>query len=66
MHKIIETNEHLMPVFFAMSNFVWLGKYLRRWPLVYLLPRDGDKSGFGAIMGLVLPLFLFASVTSRS
>ncbi|KAM7219647.1 Cytochrome P450 [Rhypophila decipiens] len=53
-HRILETNEKLMPVMFLFSNFIWLTKYLRYWPLVLLLPRDGDKSGFGAIMGFVL------------
>ncbi|KAM7204219.1 Cytochrome P450 [Naviculisporaceae sp. PSN 640] len=56
MHKILETNEKVMPVMFVMSNFIGLGKHLKKWPLSLLLPRDGDQVGFGAIMGVTTSL----------
>lgn len=56
MHAILETNERAMPVMFVMSNFIGLGKHLQKWPLSLLLPSDGDRVGFGAIMGLTASL----------
>jgi hypothetical protein len=51
VHNIIATNNASVPMMMLFNNYVFLWKMMQRWPLYYLLPRDGDKSGFGAVLG---------------
>ncbi|KAK4112487.1 cytochrome P450 [Canariomyces notabilis] len=53
VHNIIATNNASVPMMMLFNNYVFLWKMMQRWPLYYLLPRDGDKSGFGAVLGHV-------------
>jgi hypothetical protein len=50
---ILAVNDATVPLLMSLGNYVWFWKMLRRWPFYYLLPNDGDESGFGAIIGYV-------------
>jgi len=51
MHDVLKINDATLPVLGAACVYPSLLGLLFNWPLRYLLPRDGDQSGFGAIMG---------------
>ncbi|KAH6847789.1 cytochrome P450 [Chaetomium sp. MPI-CAGE-AT-0009] len=48
---ILAVNDATVPLLMALGNYVSFWKMLRTWPFYYLLPNDGDESGFGAIAG---------------
>ncbi|EAQ83674.1 hypothetical protein CHGG_10078 [Chaetomium globosum CBS 148.51] len=50
---ILAVNDATVPLLMSLGNYVWFWKTLRAWPFYYLLPNDGDESGFGAIIGHV-------------
>lgn len=50
-HNIIAANDATVPVIKILGNHLWMWRALRKWPLYYLLPRDGDESGLGAVVG---------------
>ena len=40
-----------LPVMDLISVFPWLGRLAHSWPLRLVLPSEGDKVGFGRLMG---------------
>ncbi|KAK4141921.1 cytochrome P450 [Dichotomopilus funicola] len=48
---VMAVNDVTVPLLMAISNYVAFWKMMRMWPFYYLLPHDGDNSGFGAIVG---------------
>ena len=50
-YGILAANDGTIPLVKLLGNHVWVWRALRRWPLLYLLPNDGDESGFGAVLG---------------
>jgi hypothetical protein len=53
LFRYIEINDSALPVMNMVSVLPWLGKLVHRWPFRLLLPKEGDKVGFGRLMGLV-------------
>jgi len=51
VHGVLEVNDAMLPVMHVFSKWLFIFRILRTWPFSYLLPRDGDSNGFGAIMG---------------
>lgn len=58
-YGILAANNGTVPLVKFLSNHLWLWRALHRWPLLYLLPNDGDESGLGAVTGYVVlsPLY---------
>jgi hypothetical protein len=50
-HGIIAANNVTVPLIKVLGNHLWLWRTLHKWPLYYLMPRDGDESGLGAVIG---------------
>jgi len=48
---ILVANNATMPLLKLLSNHLWITRAMRRWPLLYLLPNDGDETGLGAVTG---------------
>ncbi|KAK0630500.1 cytochrome P450 [Bombardia bombarda] len=51
MNDIMKINEATLPIMFVFNDYPFLLRIARTWPFNYLLPRDGDQNGFGAVMG---------------
>jgi hypothetical protein len=49
-HGIIAANDATLPLIKILGNHLWLWRALGKWPLYYLLPRDGGESGLGAVI----------------
>lgn len=61
-HGIIAANDATVPLMKVLSNHLWMWRALRKWPLYYLLPRDGDDTGLGAAVTLdTLPALIVPS-----
>ncbi|KAK3376414.1 cytochrome P450 [Lasiosphaeria ovina] len=56
LHNILKITEFLMYFILVLGNFSSIFYYVQKWPLYYLLPRDGDQSGFGVISGYTTKL----------
>ena len=50
MHDIVKINEIAFPVMTIIGLFPWVLRVLFSWPFNNLLPKDGDKAGWGAII----------------
>lgn len=50
MYKYNEINRSSLSVLNVVSILPWLASLVHKWPLRLLLPREGDKVGFGRIM----------------
>ena len=46
-YGILVANDASTPLIKVLSNHTWVWHALHRWPLLYLLPNDGDESGLG-------------------
>ncbi|KAI1125283.1 cytochrome P450 [Nemania abortiva] len=49
-HKI---NDESLPLMNIVSTLPWLASIIYKWPFSKLLPAEGDRVGFGRLMGLV-------------
>lgn len=50
MHDIIKINAAAFPVMTIFGLYSWVLKILFTWPANNLLPKDGDKAGWGAMI----------------
>ena len=66
MNRAIEITERTLPFMMVLSEYPAVNKLVYRWPLSYLLPREGDKAGFGAIIGCVLSTCILGDMMSIS
>ncbi|KAL2135823.1 hypothetical protein VTI74DRAFT_6752 [Chaetomium olivicolor] len=48
---VLAVNDATVPILMAVGNYMTFWRILRTWPFYYLLPNDGDESGFGAMVG---------------
>lgn len=46
-----QINDESMPLMNLVSTMPWLSSILYKWPFSMLLPKEGDKVGFGRLMG---------------
>ncbi|KAI0203486.1 cytochrome P450 [Astrocystis sublimbata] len=53
LYQYNQINEESMPLVTLMSTLPGLAQMLYKWPFTMLLPKEGDKVGFGRLMGLV-------------
>jgi hypothetical protein len=51
LYQYIEINDSAVPVMNMLQAVPWLTNILYRWPLRLALPSDGDRVGFGRLMG---------------
>ena len=51
LYDVLKINKATIPILGAACVYQEIVRLLFRWPLRYLLPRDGVKTGLGAIMG---------------
>ena len=51
LYDVLKINKATLPILGAACVYQELVRLLFKWPLRYLLPRDGDKTGLGAVMG---------------
>ncbi|KAH8880571.1 cytochrome P450 [Thozetella sp. PMI_491] len=56
MYDMVQINLSMFKIIHLLSNWAAFSILLFRWPFTYLLPRDGDKAGFGALLGTIKPL----------
>ncbi len=50
MHDIVKINDAAFPIMTVFGFYSWALRVLFTWPFSNLLPRDGDKAGWGAII----------------
>lgn len=53
LYNYMEISEAIFPFIIVVSNMIWLTSILYKWPFVKLLPHEGNKYGFGRLMGYV-------------
>ncbi|KAK0654197.1 putative cytochrome P450 E-class, group IV [Cercophora samala] len=53
---IVKTGDATFPMLSAVHNHHKIFQIIQKWPFYYLLPREGDKVGFGAVFGLALDI----------
>ncbi|KAI0860189.1 cytochrome P450 [Xylaria cubensis] len=53
LYQYNRINDESMPLMNLLSTMPWLAKILYKWPFSMILPKDGDRVGFGRLMGLV-------------
>jgi len=53
MGNFIQINDKILPIMFILSEYTSFFKMMHHWPFSYLLPREGDAVGAGAVLGLV-------------
>ncbi|KAK0710411.1 cytochrome P450 [Apiosordaria backusii] len=53
---IVKTGDETFPMLSAVHNHHKIFQILQKWPFYYLLPREGDKVGFGKVFGLALEI----------
>lgn len=51
MHDYVNTSVGFFPVFIVLTLIPALADLFHYWPLSLFLPREGDKVGFGRLMG---------------
>ncbi|KAK5661831.1 hypothetical protein OQA88_9934 [Cercophora sp. LCS_1] len=56
MGDFLKINDQMIPIIATLSNYTSLFLMLNKWPLNLLLPRAGDQSGLGAVMGFTAGL----------
>jgi len=50
VESYLEITEAMVPMFGIMGSLPWLVHILHSWPCNRILPGEGDKRGFGALM----------------
>ncbi|CAP61958.1 uncharacterized protein PODANS_5_1510 [Podospora anserina S mat+] len=53
---IVKTGDVTFPLLSAVHNHHKIFQTIQKWPFYYLLPREGDKVGFGRVFGLALEI----------
>ncbi|KAK3386164.1 cytochrome P450 [Podospora didyma] len=53
LNDVIKISDATLPFIHVLGVYPEVFLLTHKWPLRYLLPRDGDKAGFGAIMGYI-------------
>ncbi|KAI0976742.1 cytochrome P450 [Xylaria arbuscula] len=53
LYKYHQINDDALPLMNIISTMPWLANVLHKWPLRKMLPAEGDRVGFGRLMGLV-------------
>lgn len=51
LYQYLEINDSAVPVMNMLQAVPWLTNIVHRWPLRLALPSDGDRVGFGRLMG---------------
>ena len=66
LYQYIAINDSAVPVMNMLQAMPWMTNVVYRWPMRLALPSDGDKVGFGRLMGFVVNLVLrFRPVFTR-
>ena len=58
LYDYIAINDSAVPVMNLLQAMPWMTNVVYRWPMRLALPSDGDKVGFGRLMGFVIDLDL--------
>ncbi|GAW21142.1 hypothetical protein ANO14919_106590 [Xylariales sp. No.14919] len=53
LYQYHQINDESLPVMNIMATMPWLANILHKWPFNMMLPTEGDRVGFGRLMGLV-------------
>ncbi|GAP88092.1 putative cytochrome p450 [Rosellinia necatrix] len=53
LYRYNQINDESIPLMSIASTIPWLANIIYKWPFSRLLPREGDRVGFGRLMGLV-------------
>ncbi|KAI0405811.1 cytochrome P450 [Xylaria palmicola] len=53
LYRYHQINDESLPLMSVLSTMPWLARVLYKWPLSMILPGEGDRVGFGRLMGLV-------------
>ncbi|KAH8682719.1 cytochrome P450 [Xylariales sp. PMI_506] len=53
LYSYHEIHDQALPIMNVMAAMPWLSHIVQRWPFSLALPREGDKFGFGRLMGYV-------------
>lgn len=51
LYKYHQISDESLPLMNIMSTMPWLASILYKWPFSRLLPTEGDRVGFGRLMG---------------
>ena len=51
LYQYNQINDESMPLMNILSTLPWLARILYKWPFSMMLPKDGDRVGFGRLMG---------------
>ncbi|KAI0452658.1 cytochrome P450 [Xylaria acuta] len=53
LHQYNQINDESLPLMNVLSTMPWLANILYKWPFSMMLPKEGDRVGFGRLMRLV-------------
>ncbi|KAI0877757.1 cytochrome P450 [Hypoxylon argillaceum] len=53
LYRYHQITDESLPLINILSTLPWLANIIYKWPFSKLLPAEGDKVGFGRLMGLV-------------
>ncbi|TGJ81716.1 hypothetical protein E0Z10_g7051 [Xylaria hypoxylon] len=53
LYQYHQINDESLPLMNIISTMPWLANILHKWPFNMMLPTEGDRVGFGRLMGLV-------------
>ncbi|KAJ2978749.1 hypothetical protein NUW58_g7397 [Xylaria curta] len=53
LYQYHHINDESLPIMNLLSTMPWLSSILYKWPFSLILPKEGDRVGFGRLMGLV-------------
>ncbi|KAI0907205.1 cytochrome P450 [Ustulina deusta] len=53
LYQYHQINDEALPLMNVVSTMPWLAGVLHKWPFNKMLPTEGDRVGFGRLMGLV-------------
>jgi hypothetical protein len=51
MYDYIAINDKTVPATMCVAAFPWVAHLVGKWPLSMMLPREGNETGFGRLMG---------------
>ncbi|KAI0810414.1 cytochrome P450 [Xylaria sp. FL0064] len=53
LYQYHQISDDTLPLMNIVSTMPWLASILHKWPFSMMLPTEGDRVGFGCLMGLV-------------
>ncbi|KAF2969724.1 hypothetical protein GQX73_g3801 [Xylaria multiplex] len=53
LYQYHQINDESLPLMNIMATMPWLANIIHKWPFSMMLPTEGDRVGFGRLMGLV-------------